>query len=176
MLGCKGNINDDNTSLVDSVTTVKNDSNTQSFIIEKVDADFIAEAIRFNKEALELGKLARQNGNYKRIKTFGMVLINDQSKINKKIKILSSVKNIPPQVSNDDVNQDRLTVLKKKSGDDFDKAYIVSINNEYKKEIEIFEAASKNCADPDIKLFAAKTLPRLKTHLDAINAISYSMK
>ncbi|ASU36465.1 DUF4142 domain-containing protein [Mucilaginibacter xinganensis] len=173
---CGRNANTDDTSLVDSVTVVKNTPGHQRFEAEKVDADFIGEAIRFNRMGLELGEIARRQGIHKRIKTFGMVLIADQSKLNKKIKALSLIKNIAVPAEPEASGSVILSQLSKKSGADFDRAYISIINNEYKKEIPIFEAAEKNCADKDIKSFAMKTMPMLKAHLEAINAISYSMK
>ncbi len=66
--------------------------------------------------------------------------------------------------------------MAKKSGKAFDKAYVNQMVDDHKKAVKLFEDASQNCKDPDLKAFAAKTLPTLKMHLDSINAIHDQMK
>ena len=173
---CKSNNADENSSMVDSVTVVKKVNPKQNIIIEKGDVDFITTAAAGNLAEIQLGRLARQKGANKRIKTFGMVIITDHSKINNKINSLASAKNIPLSGKLNAGKQDTITMLSKKVGSDFDRAYINSVIIGYKKQIESFETASKNSADPDIKSFATKTLPLLRAHLDAINAINDSMQ
>ena len=46
----------------------------------------------------------------------------------------------------------------------------------HKKAVKLFEDASLNCKDADLKAFATKTLPTLKMHLDSIQAIHDKMK
>jgi putative membrane protein len=171
---CKSNIKDE--SMVDSFTTVKRSSGKVNVIVEKADADFITEAARNSLSEMELGKLARQKSNNKRIKSFGMIMIAAHSKINNKIKSLASAKNISLLTVADPAKQNEISMLSKKAGNDFDKAYISNMIEDYKKGIATFENAAKNCADPDVKSFAAKTLPTLQAHFDAINAINYSMQ
>ena len=66
--------------------------------------------------------------------------------------------------------------LSKKTGKDFDKAYVSSMIDDHKNDIKSFEKAIKFLRDSDLKAFAVKTLPVLKKHLDSINAIKASMK
>ncbi len=66
--------------------------------------------------------------------------------------------------------------LSKKSGTDFDKAYVSMMVDDHKKDVGEFEDASKNLKDADLKAFVDKTLPVLKGHLDKITAISNGMK
>ena len=66
--------------------------------------------------------------------------------------------------------------LAKKSGKDFDKAYVDAMLDGHKNAVKLFEDASQNCKDADLKAFATKTLPTLKMHLDSIQAIHDSMK
>jgi putative membrane protein len=171
---CKSNIKND--SIVDSFTTVKRSDEKANIIVEKVDADFIAEAMQCSLAGIELGKLARQKGNNKRIKRFGMIMISGYAKISNKVKGLASARNIslPTTLAPGRLNE--ISILSKKSGNEFDKAYINNMIADYKKEIPVFEAAEKNCADPEVKSFAVKTLPLLHAHADAMNALSYSMQ
>ena len=171
---CNSNTTDENASIVDSVTVVKN-TGKLNIAAEKVDVSFIAEASNSGIAEVALGKLATQKGSHKRVKKFGMLMIAAHSKINDKIRSLASTKNIYLKTELDADKQNEISMLSKKAGSDFDKAYINNMINDYKKDISTFESAEKYCVDPDIKSFAAKTLPMLQAHFDALNAINDSM-
>jgi len=173
---CKSNTTNNNVSIVDSVTVVKNTGAKLNIVAEKVDASFVSEAANSGIAEVELGKLARQKGSNKRVKKFGMLMIAEHSKVNKKIKSLASAKNIHLKIALNADKQNEISTLSKKSGNDFDKAYINNMIDDYKKEISTFESAAKDCVDPDVKSFAVKTLPVLQAHFDAINAINDSME
>jgi putative membrane protein len=48
--------------------------------------------------------------------------------------------------------------------------------DDHQQDIKEFEDAAKNCKDAELKAFAAKTLPTLRMHLEAIQKIHDSMK
>ena len=47
---------------------------------------------------------------------------------------------------------------------------------DHKHDIKDFEKASKGAKDPDVKAFAAKTLPTLQSHLQRAQEIDKAMK
>ncbi len=47
----------------------------------------------------------------------------------------------------------------------FDRDYMKLMVSDHEKDVKEFEDASKNAEDPDVKAFAAKTLPTLQEHL-----------
>ena len=61
--------------------------------------------------------------------------------------------------------------LNKLSGAEFDKEYVDAMVEDHEDDVAAFEDQSKNATDPDVKAFAAKTLPTLKKHLEAIKGI-----
>jgi putative membrane protein len=61
--------------------------------------------------------------------------------------------------------------MEKLSGKNFDKEYISMMVNGHKESIDLFEDTRASTTDVDIKNFADKTLPKLKTHLDSAQAI-----
>ena len=63
----------------------------------------------------------------------------------------------PPQKLLDD--------LKAKSGKDFDQSYDQAQVKDHKDAVALFEAYAKSGDDPELKNWAAKTLPHLKEHL-----------
>jgi putative membrane protein len=173
---CRNNTRDDNDLIVDSSVSIKTAYADVKVAPEQADIAFVATAARSGLNDMELGKLARTRGGNKRVKRFGMIMITEHAKINSKIRALASAKNIPLPAGQEPEEQEAISTLSKRSGNDFDKAYIHDSIANYGTEIATFETAAKNCADPDIKSFAAKTLPRLKAHLDAMVAINDSMK
>ena len=48
--------------------------------------------------------------------------------------------------------------------------------DDHESDVSAFQKQADNGTDPDVKAFAAKTLPVLKKHLDAIKAIQAKMK
>lgn len=157
-------------------TAVKDTTTRMVVTPEKEDVDFAAEAASGGMTEVELGKLAQQKGHNKRVKSFGSMMVMDHSKANNKLAALAAAKKITlPNVPNATGQKD-IEKLSKLSGKDFDKAYVDDMIDDHKNDIKAFETATKHCKDPDIKAFAAKTLPVLKAHLDAINAVHDSMK
>jgi putative membrane protein len=54
--------------------------------------------------------------------------------------------------------------LQKLTGDQFDQAYLSDMVSDHAQAVGEFETASQSLSDPDLKKFAAKTLPTLQKH------------
>ena len=65
--------------------------------------------------------------------------------------------------------------LSKASGKDFDKMYIDGMVEDHEKDVEAFQTQSEKGDDPDVRAFAAKTLPTLRDHLQMIKDIKSKM-
>jgi len=166
----------DSIAKADSVNATKDTTKQLSIAVEKGDAEFTVEAASGGMTEVTLGKLAHEKGINHRVKSFGMMMVNDHSKLNNMIKAIAVTKNISiPRVPGAK-EQKLIASLSKKSGKDFDKAYVDAMIGDHEDDIKVFQKAAKNCADPDVRSFAAKTIPILQAHLDAINAIKDSMK
>ena len=58
----------------------------------------------------------------------------------------------------------------------FDKEFIREVGiDDHRKDIKLFEKASKNADDPQIKAFAAKTLPALVNHREHAQDLQKSL-
>ena len=64
------------------------------------------------------------------------------------------------------------TKLEVLTGDTFDKSYIKGQVSAHRDAIALFKKEIASGQDPDAKAFAQKTLPTLRAHLKAINAIA----
>lgn len=130
------------------------------------DAQFLVNAAEINMEEISLGKLAQEKGTVGHVKELGKMMEGEHNKSLVDLTALAKTKNITlPSTSTDD----GMTAYKKlndKSGNDFNKSYADMMVSGHKDAIALFEKASTDCTDPDIKAWATATLPALRTHLD----------
>ena len=136
---------------------------------------FLAEAAEGGLAEVELGKLAAKNAQDAEVKKFGQMMVDDHSRANQELKALAAKKSIkiPEQLGTHKSTVDKLSDLK---GADFDKEYVNEMISDHKKDVDAFERQANSATDPEVKAFAAKTLPVLKKHLEAIMKIQGKMK
>jgi putative membrane protein len=173
LIAACNNSGGDSVKAADSANSVKADSSSgmQTMAADKESAEFMVKAADGGKMEVELGKLAQQKAKSQRVKDFGAMMVRDHSKGGDELKSLAVQKNVtmPDSLSND--HRKHVTELGKKSGVEFDKAYINMMVDDHKDDIDEFQKASKNATDKDVKAFAEKTLPVLMMHLDSAKAI-----
>lgn len=128
------------------------------------DRAFVLEAGPGGLAEVELGKLAAQKGQSADVKRFGQRMVSDHSKANAELKKLAASKGITlPAEMNAEQKAER-DKLAKLSGPEFDREYMALMVEDHDKDVAAFEEEAKNGSDPDIKSFAAKTLPTLQEH------------
>lgn len=173
--------NDDNESTATDTIIKPSDAQPDTtapriyLVIDQEDSLFAAKAATGNLAEIEMGNLAIKNGKSKQVKNFGLMMVKDHGKANAKLMAMAAVKKLtlPTQLGTDE--QKMMAELAKKSGIEFDKAYISMMINDHKNDVNNYTLSSIKTQDPDIKAYAKKTLPVLQKHLDAINAIHDSM-
>jgi len=103
-------------------------------------------------------------------------MVTDHSKANDELKSLATKKNISLPTTLDPKHQSTVQRMQGLSGAEFDRAYVDDMVEDHEADVREFEKQSSDNPDPDVKAFAAKTLPTLRKHLDAIKAIQSKMK
>jgi len=146
-------------------------SNAASALTVDSPDDFMATAARSGMAEVELGKLAAQKATDPEVKKFGQMMVTEHTAANNELKALAGKKNVtlPTDVGN---HQSDLDGLKNATGTDFDQTYVKLMVNAHENDVEAFQAQADKSADPEVKAFAAKTLPTLKKHLESIQNIS----
>jgi putative membrane protein len=133
--------------------------------VSKKDQEFFNKAAGGGMYEVEAGKLAQSKGHSDAVKSFGEMLSKDHGMANDELKALAAKKGaaLPSAVPADMQKKlDKLTKAK-----DFDQDFIKEVGlSDHKKDISLFEKASKGADDADVKAFATKTLPTLKAHLE----------
>lgn len=180
---CGGGANKDSKETADSVNEAKapenmddNQAVTTPVAVEESDAKFVTEAANGGMAEVGLGELAQQKAQHADVKAFGELMVKDHTKANDELKILAQAKNITLPATVAQEQQKVKDDLSKKAASDFDKAYIDEMVKDHEKDIKLFEDASKNLKDVDLKAFVDKTLPTLRSHLEHVKSVKEKMK
>lgn len=167
----------DSTEAADSANMEKDTSMTGAGIaVVEDDAKFVVDAANGGMTEVELGKVATLKATNAKVKEFAGMMVMDHSKANDELMALAKTKNITLPDSVNSESKDVMKKLSEKTGADFDKAYVSEMVEDHKKDVSMFENASKNVKDPDLKAFVDKTLPVLRAHLEKITAINDGLK
>lgn len=133
---------------------------------QEKDAEFLVKAAEINLEEISLGQLAQQNGRTTHVKELGKMMEDAHTKSLNDLTALAKKKMITIPTSPTNNSQEAYKKLNEKSGNDFDKQYADMMVSGHKDAIAVFEKASTDCNDSDIKEWATAMLPNLRTHLD----------
>lgn len=169
------NATTDSVDKADSANDAKTDSTNDKVTANTTDeetSDFMVKAANGGMMEVELGKSAQDKATNSRVKEFGAMMVRDHSNANDELKALASRKNVtlPDSVGSD--LRSHMNDLMKKKGNDFDKAYMNMMVDDHQDDVDMFQKASNNLKDPDVKAWAAKTLPTLQKHLDSAKEIA----
>lgn len=147
--------------------TVAADAETSQFLVRVADAG-MAE--------VQIGRSAESKAVNPRVKEFAAMMVRDHSAANDKVKTFASQRNVtlPDSVSND--HKDLMKKLDKKTGRDYDKAYMDAMVEGHEKVVDMFEKSGDKVNDTEVKSFINNTLPTIKAHLDSAKAIRKSLK
>ena len=140
------------------------------------DKAFLKHAAMGGLAEVELGKLAAQKGASEDVKQFGQKMVDDHTKANDQLKEIAAKAQVEVPSSLDPKHQKSMDKLSKLSGEKFDKAYVKDMVKDHRKDVSEFQAEAQNGTDPNVKQFAASTLPVLQEHLKMIEDISNKSK
>jgi len=157
-----------------SRTTAGSDATKPS----RSDIKFMKEAAQGGMLEVKLGRIAMQNAASPEVRQFGERMVADHGKGNDELKSLARSENVAlPDQSGAD-HEKEIQRLEKLSGPDFDREYMKMMVADHHKDIRAFEHEAQRGDDPEVKAFAAKTLPTLREHLSmaerARNAVAHA--
>ena len=135
------------------------------------DQDFIANAAKGNRAEVTLGKMVESKTKDPSVRQFAQQMVKDHTTALNELTQLAQSKNITlPEGLPDDATALQ-SKLSSASGKALDKDYMDSMVDDHKKDVSEFQDASQNAKDPDVKQWAAKTLPTLQAHLQKAEQI-----
>jgi putative membrane protein len=156
--------------------TTTNTTATGGIAVEEADAKFTTQAAVGGMAEVELGKLALEKSSNPQVKDFATMMVKDHGMANTELMAIAQQKNITLPSTVDDEHKKKMDDLSKKTGADFDKAYVDAMVSGHKSTLKLMEDESRDGKDADLKAFATKTAPIVQSHLVMINKINDSMK
>jgi putative membrane protein len=129
------------------------------------DEAFARKAAASGEAEVECAVLAQQKATNERVKHLAQKIEADHKKANDELMSIANKKNLSIDAKPTADQTKTKQRLEKLSGAEFDRAYLEQMVKDHQKAISEFERQSSNGADPELKAFAAKTLPDLKEHL-----------
>jgi len=129
------------------------------------DQEFAKAAAGSGMAEVELAKLAQQKSTNAEVKALADRLVTDHMKANDELKSLAAAKGIMLPAMMDAKHKATHDSLAKLSGAAFDHAFMPEIVTAHKASVDRFRTESQTGKDPELKAFAAKTLPTIEAHL-----------
>ena len=122
-----------------------------------------------------MGKIAARKSQDPEVKKFAQMMVRDHSKANNELAALAAKQKITLPTDIGPRNKSTIDELNRLTGADFDREYVQAMVDDHETDIQLFEDQADDELDTRAKAFAAKTLPVLRRHLEAIKAIQAKM-
>jgi len=138
-------------------------------------ADFVKEVAVSDMFEIQSNKLAQDKGNAAE-KSFASQMVADHTKTSTELKGLISSGKVKAEVPTalDSSHQSKLDKLKGESGKDFSSDFDSMQVTAHKDAVSLFERYAKGGDNPELKPWAAKTLPTLRHHLEMAQKLEKS--
>ena len=136
------------------------------------DQKFMKQAADGGMAEVELGQLAVEKAASPEVKKFGQRMVDDHGKANEQLKSIAGRKGVTLPSQPSAKNQAMKDKLSKLAGEQFDNAYMAEMLKDHQKDVAEFRRASESAKDPDVKNFAAQTLPTLQDHLKQAQSLA----
>jgi len=137
---------------------------------------FATRAAQGGMAEVELGRLASQKAQNAEVKKFAQMMVQDHTNANTELKSLAGKKNITLPTALDAEHKAVMDKLQGLTGAEFDKAYMDAMVEDHEKTVDLFQAQADDGDDADVKAFAAKTLPKIRQHLEMAEKINGNLK
>jgi len=128
--------------------------------------DFVLQAAQSDMFEVQSSELAAKNGGDK-VRDFATQMVEAHNKTSEQLKsaVAGGVKaTIPPEMSSAQMKM--MDDLKSRKGDDLGDQYVDDQVSAHKDAVSLFERYGEGGDNPELKAWAAKTLPELKHHLE----------
>ncbi|MGI4832185.1 MAG: DUF4142 domain-containing protein [Janthinobacterium lividum] len=132
------------------------------------DTKFMTKAASGGMLEVQLGQAVAKSAVSPQAKAIASQMVTDHTKANDELKALATKLNVtlPTTLGNDAQSVYKDVTAQK--GTALDKEYVSKMESDHKEDIKDYEEASTKAASPELRAFAAKTLPTLRGHLSMI--------
>lgn len=145
-------------------TTATSTTGSAATTLSQQDQDFVMKAAQGGMAEVALGQMASTKATNADVKSFANRMVTDHGQANQELQQLATAKGVTLPADMGDEHKKASDHLSGLNGAEFDKMYMSHMVDDHDKDVSEFEKASQSAQDPDVKAWAAKTLPTLKEH------------
>jgi putative membrane protein len=130
------------------------------------DRNFMEQAAQNGHAEVEAAKLAQSKSGSEKVKAFAAQMEQDHTKTNDELAALATSKSVKLPTEPSAVQKSKAKAMSALDGARFDRQYADSMGvKAHEDTLKMFQKAASGARDPDVKAFAAKTVPALEQHL-----------
>lgn len=131
------------------------------------DSDFLKQAAQSGHAEIEGSQLAITKATNPEVKAFAQKVAEEHTQAGAELSALAHSKGVILADGPSIAQKAKLKLLAHREGASFDKHYVDSVGvKAHQDAVKLFQKASDEAQDPEVKAFAIKTLPVLQHHLD----------
>lgn len=130
------------------------------------DQDFVTKAALAGMTEIQTGEMAEARAQRPEVRSLAEKLVTDHTAAAAALKTAASEYTVPSLL--DQAHQAKIDDINNSDTESFDRDYLDLQEEEHEQAVALFEDYSLNGADPELKAFAATTLPTLRTHLEGV--------
>lgn len=132
--------------------------------LSTTDTTFLNEAAQGGVAEVQFGQLAASKGG-PAVRRFGQQMTSGHTPVNQQLTQLAQRKRLSPPTAMDAAHQQTYDELQGLRGPAFDRQYLQGQMDDHQTMLTLFQQEAQNGTDPDVKAFAAQTVPSLQQHL-----------
>ena len=141
-------------------------------VLNSQDEGFVKKVSQMGMAEVQIGMLGAKKASNADVKAFAEKMVSDHTAVKAEVKTLAGDKRVEISAVTDPNDTEVLKSLEAKAtGPDFDKAFLNQMEKDHKKTISLVEDISKDSKDGDLKAWADKTLPSLRSHLEMVKSL-----
>lgn len=147
-------------------TGTRNTPDKKDDKVARGDRKFIEAAAGSGMFEVQASQLASSKATDAAVKSYASMLVDHHTAANNELVKIANARGVElPAAPKRSLRSD-IEKMGKKSGADFDREFVREVGiKAHEKDIKLFEKASKDVKDAELKAFVDKTLPTLRDHL-----------
>lgn len=136
--------------------------------------DFVLQAASSDMFEIESSRLAVERASDEATKNFAQQMLDDHQKTSNELKQLVESGKVNAQIPTAmiDAHQSMLNDLKEAEADEFNEEYLSAQEDAHEQAVDLFQRYGSEGENPDLKAWAANTVPALQHHLQMVEQMN----
>jgi putative membrane protein len=145
--------------------------------IAAADRDFVTMAASSSMMEVEASKMALEKSKNEEVRKFAQRMVDDHSKASEELRSMAGSAGMTEMPSAMvQVHASHMDRLRALGGQEFDREYAAQVGvAAHTEAVDLFEGASRDASNPDVRQFAEQKLPALRDHLEHAQKLAKSV-